>query len=48
MPIGLVMCAIALPVPVMLFTEVALAVAAAYLLSAVGQRYSVMRVPVHP
>ncbi len=34
MPVGLILCALALPVPVMLITEVALAVAAANFMSA--------------
>lgn len=48
MPIGLVLCALALPVPLMLVAEVALAVAAANFLSAMGQRNSATRVPLHP
>jgi hypothetical protein len=48
MPVGLILCALALPVPAMLIAEVALAVAAAHFMSAMGQRYYPSRVSPHP
>jgi hypothetical protein len=48
MPLGLLLCALALPIPLMLITEVALAVAAAYLMQALWKRHSATRIPLYP
>jgi hypothetical protein len=48
MPLGLILCALAFPIPVMLAAEVALAVTAAYVIRALAQRKSETRVLLHP
>lgn len=48
MPAGLILCALALPIPLMFGAEVALAVAMASILHGLTTRTSAIRVPRHP